>query len=73
MSPGLTVDVSMSGEPHRPREGRNDGNAALARRSSVGQHGEDQTELLRRRTQNMDYVWRSAVAGGLAGCAVSFY
>lgn len=25
----------------------------------------------RRKTQTLDYVWRSGVAGGLAGCTVS--
>jgi hypothetical protein len=27
---------------------------------------------MRHRTRTFDYVWRSFVAGGLAGCVVSF-
>lgn len=27
----------------------------------------------KRKTQSFDYVWRSGVAGGMAGCAVSSY
>lgn len=30
-----------------------------------------ETLALARKTQTWDYIWRSGVAGGLAGCAVS--
>lgn len=31
----------------------------------------DEAVAPKRKTQSFDYVWRSAVAGGMAGCAVS--
>lgn len=30
-------------------------------------------EALRRQKRSFDYLWRSGVAGGFAGCAVSFF
>lgn len=32
---------------------------------------DDETVAVRKQTRTFDYVWRSGVAGGLAGCAVS--
>lgn len=31
---------------------------------------DDDTIALRKKTRSFDYLWRSGVAGGLAGCAV---
>ncbi|MBE3047307.1 hypothetical protein IMZ48_33260 [Candidatus Bathyarchaeota archaeon] len=38
--------------------------------SAAAPSPDDETVQLRKQTRTWDYIWRSGVAGGLAGCAV---
>lgn len=71
MPSGLMNNVSMSDESHRLRESDDESGKAARRAGATVRPAADERKMLKSRTQSMDYVWRSGVAGGLAGCAVS--
>jgi solute carrier family 25 (mitochondrial carrier protein), member 16 len=73
MPTGLMNHVSMSDAPqHQPRENTSDGaKMAGAKKAPPICPTDDETVTLRKQTRSLDYVWKSGVAGGFAGCAVS--
>lgn len=44
---------------------------ATPRRKEAASPGTDELAAHRAKTRSWDYIWRSGVAGGVAGCAVS--
>ena len=62
--PAVLMDHASMSEIARDKTSQHVGAAAVPR-------VKEGAVTAKRRTQTLDYIWRSGVAGGIAGCAVS--
>ena len=67
---GAMSEVARDVAP--PGSSRRD-TAGAAVMSAKEQRAEAADKAMRQRTWTFDYVWKSGVAGGIAGCAVRIY